>query len=241
MSNATLNQKHLAIRKGTERGQANHGWLKSYHTFSFANYYDRNYMGFRDLRVINEDRVQGGNGFGTHPHRDMEIISYVLEGALEHKDSMGNGSVIEPGDAQIMSAGTGITHSEYNHSDRELVHFLQIWVQPNKIGLSPRYEQKFFPIESKLNQLRLIVSSDGRDGSITIHQDANIYASLLEAGREIVYQGKPDRHVWVQVARGKMMLDDELLEAGDGAAVSAAESLQLVGKEKAEFLLFDLA
>ncbi|MBC6477543.1 MAG: pirin family protein [Hormoscilla sp. GM7CHS1pb] len=241
MSNATLNQKHLAIRKGTERGQADRGWLKSYHTFSFANYYDRNYMGFRDLRVINEDRVQPGNGFGTHPHRDMEILSYVLEGALEHKDSMGNGSVIEPGDAQIVSAGTGITHSEYNHSDRELVHFLQIWVQPNVTGLSPRYEQKFFPEESKLNQLRLIVSTDGRDGSITIHQDVNIYASLLEAGRDIVYQGKPDRYVWVQVARGKMMLDDELLEAGDGAAVSAAESLQLVSKEKAEFLLFDLA
>lgn len=240
MSNATLNQKHIAIRKGTERGHANHGWLKSYHTFSFANYYDPKYMGFRHLLVINEDRVKGGRGFGAHGHRDMEIISYVLEGALEHKDSMGEVSVIKPGDVQIMSAGTGVMHSEYNYSDQDLVHFLQIWVLPNEKGLRPSYDQKFYPESEKLNHLRPIASSDGRDGSVIIHQDVNIYASLLEAGQEIVYQGKPDRHVWVQVARGKMMLDDELLEAGDGAAVTAADSLQLVGKEKAEFLLFDL-
>jgi len=240
MSNATLNQKHLAIRKAEERGQANYGWLKSYHTFSFANYYDPMYRGFRHLLVINEDRVKGGRGFGAHGHRDMEIISYVLEGALEHKDSMGEVSVIKPGDVQIMSAGTGVMHSEYNNSDKDLVHFLQIWVLPNEKGLRPSYDQKFYPESEKLNQLRPIASTDGRDGSVIIHQDVNIYASVLEADREIVYQGKPDRHVWVQVARGKMMLDDELLEAGDGAAVSAADSLQLVGKEKAEFLLFDL-
>lgn len=241
MSNATLNQKQLAIRKAEERGHANHGWLNTYHTFSFANYYDPRYMGFRHLLVINEDRVKGGRGFGAHGHRDMEIISYVLEGALEHKDSMGEVSVIKPGDVQIMSAGTGIMHSEYNYSDKDLVHFLQIWVLPNEKGLRPRYDQKFYPESEKLNHLRPIASTDGRDGSMIVHQDVNIYASVLEAGHSIVYQGKPDRHVWVQVARGKMMLDDELLEAGDGAAVSGAEYLQLVGKEKAEFLLFDLA
>lgn len=240
MSNTTIKQQAIALRKASERGYANHGWLRSYHTFSFANYYDPNYMGFRDLRVINEDRVIGGDGFGTHPHRDMEIISYVLEGALEHKDSMGNGSVIRPGDVQIMSAGTGITHSEYNHSADELLHFLQIWILPDRRGFSPSYEQKFYAEAEKQNQLRLIVSPDGRDGSITIHQDVNIYASVLDADSKVVFPVNPERYVWLQIERGELMLGDMLLEAGDGAAISGAEPLELVGKEKAEFLLFDL-
>lgn len=241
MSNATVKERAIALRKASERGYANYGWLRSYHTFSFANYYDPNYMGFRHLRVINEDRVQGGAGFGAHPHRDMEIISYVLEGALEHRDTMGNGSVIRPGDVQIMSAGTGIAHSEYNHSANNLVHFLQIWILPDRRGLSPQYEQKFYSEAEKQDRWRLIVSPDGRDGSITIHQDVNIYASVLDADSQVVFPVNPNRYVWLQVARGEMMLGDMLLEAGDGAAIGDAESLELVGKEKAEFLLFDLA
>jgi quercetin 2,3-dioxygenase len=231
----------LTLRKSEERGKANHGWLNSFHTFSFANYYDPAHMGFRSLRVINEDRVAPSRGFGAHSHRDMEIISYVLEGALEHKDSMGNSSVIRPGEVQIMSAGTGVTHSEYNHSDTDLVHFLQIWILPNQQGHKPRYEQKMFSDDEKLSQMRLIVSPDGRDGSVTIHQDVNIYATLLDAGQEVDYSMKPNRHAWVQVAKGSVMFNERLLNPGDGVAFSEMGSLKLVGKERSEVLLFDLA
>jgi len=231
----------LRIRKASERGHADHGWLNTYHTFSFADYYDPKQMGFRDLRVINEDRVQPSRGFPTHPHRDMEIVTYVLDGALEHKDSMGNGSVIRPGEVQRMSAGTGITHSEFNHSGTELVHFLQIWILPQKDGVTPGYEQKFFPDEEKLKNLRLIASRDGRSGSVTINQDVNLYAALLGAGEEIVFPLPDNRHVWLQVARGSVTFNGSLLKQGDGAAVSDEDQVVVTGKEKAEVLLFDLA
>lgn len=231
----------ITLRKAEERGHANHGWLNSYHTFSFANYYDPKQMGFRNLRVINEDRVQAGKGFGAHPHRDMEIISYVLEGALEHKDSMGNSSVIRPGEVQIMSAGTGITHSEYNHSQTDLVHFLQIWILPDEEGLKPRYEQKMYANEEKQGKLRLIVSQDGRDGSVTIHQDANIYASLLDAGQHFDYHIKPNRYAWLQVIKGDIVLNEQVLSCGDAAAVSNDNQLVVGAKTNSEILLFDLA
>lgn len=231
----------ITIRKSLNRGHADHGWLNTYHTFSFAGYYDPKHMGYRDLRVINEDRVQPGLGFPTHPHRDMEIISYVLEGALEHKDSMGNGSVIRPGEVQRMSAGTGITHSEFNHSKDELVHFYQIWILPETEGGTPSYEQKYFPDEEKRRTFRLIASSDGRDGSVIIHQDANLYATLLGTGEDIVYPIPTSRHVWLQVARGKVHVNGHTLEQGDGAAVSEEAQLVIKGLEKAEVLLFDLA
>lgn len=231
----------LRIRKSTERGHADHGWLNTYHTFSFAGYYDPKQMGFRNLRVINEDRVQPKEGFPTHPHRDMEIVTYVLEGALEHKDSMGNGSVIRPGEVQRMSAGTGITHSEFNHSGSELVHFLQIWIVPEKNGVTPGYEQTFFPDGEKRKNLRLIASRDGRNGSVTINQDVNLYAALLEPGEDIAHVIPEGRHAWLQVARGSVELNGHRLETGDGAAVSDEGQLIVIGKEKAEVLLFDLA
>lgn len=231
----------LRIRKASERGHADHGWLNTYHTFSFADYYDPQQMGFRDLRVINEDRVQPKEGFPTHPHRDMEIVTYVLEGALEHKDSMGNGSVIRPGEVQRMSAGTGITHSEFNHSGSEQVHFLQIWILPEKKGVTPSYEQTFFPDAEKRKNLRLIASRDGRNGSVTINQDVNLYAALLEQGEAIAHVVPAGRHVWLQVARGSVEMNGQLLEAGDGAAVSDEDQVVVTGKEKAEVLLFDLA
>ena len=230
----------LRIRKATERGHADHGWLNTYHTFSFAGYYDQKQMGFRELRVINEDRVQPKEGFPTHPHRDMEIITYVLEGALEHKDSMGNGSVIRPGEVQRMSAGTGITHSEFNHSGSELVHFLQIWIVPEKEGIAPSYEQTFFPDEEKRKNLRLIASRDGRYGSVTINQDVNLYAALLEQGEAIAHVIPEGRHAWLQVARGSVEINGQHLEEGDGAAVSDENQLIVTGREKAEVLLFDL-
>jgi quercetin 2,3-dioxygenase len=231
----------VRIRKARERGHADHGWLNTYHTFSFANYYDPEHMGFKELRVINEDRVQPGEGFGTHPHRDMEIISYVLEGALEHKDSMGNGSVIRPGEVQRMSAGTGITHSEFNHSGSELVHFLQIWILPNQESIKPGYEQKVFADEEKLNNMQLIASQDGRKGSVTIHQDVDVYASIIEQDKEIVYHVPAGRHVWLQVARGCVELNGNRLDSGDGAAVSNEDCVTITGKQKAEVLIFDLA
>lgn len=231
----------ITLRKSENRGHANHGWLNSYHTFSFANYYDPAQMGFKSLRVINEDRVHSGKGFPTHSHNDMEIVTYVLEGALEHKDSLGTGSIIRPGDVQRMSAGTGIAHSEYNHSQTEGVHFLQIWILPNKKGVKPTYEQKTYSDEEKRGNLRLILSGDGRSNSVTIHQDVDTYTTLLDTGEQVIHQLKPNRHAWVQVARGSVMLNDNLLEAGDGAAVSNEESLTLVGKEMAEVLLFDMA
>jgi len=235
----------IQIRKANERGHFDHGWLNTYHSFSFADYYDPAFMGFRSLRVINEDRVQPAIGFPTHPHRDMEIISYVLEGGLAHKDSMGNGSTIRPGDVQRMSAGTGITHSEFNASKEDLVHFLQIWIVPEQRGLKPSYEQTAYSAEEKRGKLRLIASRDGRDGSVTVHQDMSLYASLLGTGQKLVYQSDPKRYSWLQVIGGAIKLNDQLLEAGDGAMVKAEETLAFEGAgketEEAEILLFDLA
>ncbi|HMY22182.1 MAG TPA: pirin family protein [Polyangium sp.] len=231
----------ITLRRARERGHANHGWLDSYHTFSFAGYYDPRQMGFRTLRVINEDRVEPARGFGTHPHRDMEIVSYVIEGALEHKDSMGNGSVIRPGDVQRMSAGTGVTHSEFNGSRTELVHFLQIWIIPEKQGLAPGYEQKHFTTAEKQGKLRLIASRDGREGSVTIHQDADIFAAVLDAGQTISYSIAPNRHLWVHVVRGEANVGGNDLSAGDAAAVSGENEFTVSGLKSAEVLLFDLA
>lgn len=230
----------IQVRRSEERGHAQHGWLESYHTFSFANYYDPKFTGFRDLVVINEDRVQPGRGFGKHPHNDMEIISYVLDGELAHKDSMGSGSVIRPGDVQRMSAGRGVVHSEFNHSQEKRVHFLQIWIQPRVKGIEPSYEEKRFPIEEKKNRLRLVASPTGEEGSITIHQDSKLYSSLLEEGKELSFQLGPSRYAWVQVARGAIEVNGNLLKEGDGAAISEEKALKIVSKNPAEFLLFDL-
>jgi len=231
----------ISIRKSSERGHANHGWLDSYHTFSFADYYDPAHMAFRSLRVINEDRVAPGMGFGTHPHRDMEILTYVLEGALAHKDSMGNGSQIKPGEVQRLSAGTGITHSEFNSSKTEPVHLLQIWIVPEKIGLTPGYEQHAFSREEKLGKFRLMASHDARDGSVKIHQDVNLFAAILEPGASVNYDLKSGRHAWVQVARGAVQLNGKTLETGDGAAVSDEAQLNFAARQPSEILLFDLA
>ena len=232
----------MLIRPAQERGAANFGWLDSRHTFSFGNYYDPNYMGFANLRVINEDKVNPAKGFGTHGHRDMEIISYVLQGALEHKDSIGTGSVIRPGDVQRMSAGTGIMHSEYNHSDTDPVHFLQIWILPDKKGIEPSYEQKTFTQEEKSGTLRLVGSRDGREGSITIHQDVDLYATLLKDGEAVSHPLANKRVAWVQVVRGAVQLNHQSLTAGDGAAISQAEHITLRGASiDAEVLLFDMA
>jgi redox-sensitive bicupin YhaK (pirin superfamily) len=230
----------IALRKSQDRGHANHGWLDSYHTFSFAGYYDPREMGFGTLRVINEDRVAPGQGFGTHPHRDMEIISYVLEGALAHKDSIGTGSVIRPGDVQRMSAGTGVSHSEFNPSANEGVHFLQIWIEPNQYGVAPGYEQKNFTREEKKGRLRLIASPDGAEGSVKIHQDARVYASVLEDGDAVTYALPPGRQAYVHVARGSVQLNGTALTAGDGAKISAEKELRLSGGQAAEVLLFDM-
>lgn len=229
----------ITIRKAGERGHFDHGWLNTYHTFSFADYYDPGHMGFRSLRVINEDRVRGGKGFGTHGHRDMEIISYVLEGALEHRDSMGTGSVIKPGDVQRMSAGTGVMHSERNPSPDELVHFYQIWILPERQGITPSYEQKRFEDSERDGRLRLVASHDGREGSLSLHQDVSLYTALLRDGNPIEYTLAPNRHAWLQVARGTVSVDGKTLEAGDGAAVSDERTLKIAGKD-AEVLLFDL-
>ena len=230
----------LHIRKAAERGHADHGWLNTWHTFSFADYHDPQFMGFRGLRVINEDRVQPGEGFGTHPHRDMEIISYVIDGALEHKDSMGNGTVIRPGEVQRMSAGTGITHSEFNHSSKELVHFLQIWILPDTKGLEPGYEQTFFSDEDKRGRLRLVASKDGRDGSLTIHQDAALYDSILEEGMEIDYPVPAGRHLWLQVVCGAVNVNGVSLGQSDGAAISDEALLKIIAEKDSELLLFNL-
>ncbi|BAY10621.1 pirin family protein [Calothrix sp. NIES-2098] len=233
--------KNLVIHDGKLRGHTKISWLNSYHTFSFGSFYDPNYMGFRALRVINDDTVVPGAGFGTHGHRDMEILTYVLSGALEHKDSLGTGSVIRPGDAQIMSAGTGITHSEYNHSQTEPVHFLQIWMLPNKVGLTPRYDQKNFPVEEKRGKLRLIAAKDGRDGAVVVHQDLDLYASVLEKGDVVNYHLKSDRYAWLHVAQGAATLNGEELKAGDGVQISGEEKLEISTNASAEILLFDLA
>jgi redox-sensitive bicupin YhaK (pirin superfamily) len=230
----------IEIHKSEDRGRAEHGWLRSYHTFSFADYYDPENMGFGHLRVINEDRIQPGTGFGTHGHRDMEIISYVLEGALAHKDSMGNGSTIVPGDVQRMSAGKGVQHSEFNHA-RDVTHFLQIWIEPNVSGIPPSYEQKHFDDASKKGTLRLVASPDGREGSVTIHQDAYLYAALLDDADRAVHKLQSGRRAYVHVARGRLTLNGQPLEAGDAAkAVNTAEIVLEKG-EGAEVLLFDLA
>ena len=231
----------LSIRRAGERGLADHGWLRSYHTFSFADYYDPDHMGFRALRVINEDRVQPGQGFGAHSHRDMEIISYVLEGALQHKDSMGTSSIITPGEVQRMSAGTGVTHSEFNASKSELVHFLQIWILPERPGGKPGYEQKAFSEAERKGNFRLVASPDGRDGSVTIRQDMSLYAALPRTGEVLRHALAPGRHAWVHVARGQVELGGEQLEAGDAVAISDARGLELSGSDSSEVLLFDLA
>jgi len=231
----------ISVRRADERGHADHGWLDTRHTFSFADYHDPKYLGFRGLRVINEDRVQPGQGFPPHGHRDMEIVSYVLAGALEHKDSMGTGSVIRPGDVQRMSAGTGVRHSEYNHSKDEPVHFLQVWILPERQGLEPGYEQRHFSDADKRAGLRLIASREGTDGSVTIHADARIYAAVVEQGQRLRHALAEHRHAWLQVARGAITLNDRPLVHGDGAAVSGEPALTIAGAERAEVLVFDLA
>ncbi len=231
----------INIRKSEERGHADHGWLDTHFTFSFADYYDPKHTHFRTLRVMNDDRVAGGGGFPTHPHRDMEIVTYVLDGALEHRDSMGNGSVIKPGDVQYMSAGTGVTHSEFNASKTDPVHLYQIWMFPEKQGLKPVYDQKNFSEADKRGNLRLVASPDGRDGSVKIRQENELYATVLGAGESVRHALKPERHAYVQVARGSVKLNGTQLDAGDGAAISAEKAVELTGVDNAEVLLFDLA
>ena len=231
----------IVIRQAAERGHADHGWLDTRHTFSFASYHDPKHMGFRSLRVINEDRVKPGEGFGTHAHRDMEILTWVLEGALAHKDSMGNGSVIRPGDLQRMSAGTGVTHSEFNPSREAPVHFLQIWLEPRERGLLPGYEQKRFALEARRGRACLIAAGDGRDGAVTIHQDADLWTVLLGPDELVRQTLAPGRHAWVHVARGAVRVNGSTLGAGDGAAVSDEAALEIAGAASAEVLIFDLA
>lgn len=230
----------LALRKSEARGKANFGWLDSRHSFSFGHFHDPAHMGFGPLRVINEDVVAPGSGFPTHPHSNMEILSYVLEGALEHKDSIGTGSIIRPGDVQRMSAGSGVRHSEFNASKTEPVHFLQIWVIPEQEGLAPGYEQKSFSTEAKRRRLRLIGSRDGRDGSVTIHQDVNLYATVLGAGERVSHEIMTGRGLWLQVARGRVTANNTLLKAGDGATIRESDTLTLEGIDEAEVLLFDV-
>ena len=231
----------ITIRRSDERGRANHGWLDTRFSFSFADYFDPEHVQFRTLRVMNDDRVAGGGGFPMHPHRDMEIVTYVLEGALEHRDSMGNGSVIKPGDIQYMSAGTGVTHSEFNASKTNPVHLYQIWMMPEKRGLKPAYDQKNFTEAEKRGKLRLIASPDGREGSVKIRQDNELYATVLSEGDSVKHALKPDRHAYVQVARGSVELNGKPLDTGDGAAISAEKAVELTGVKDAEVLLFDLA
>jgi redox-sensitive bicupin YhaK (pirin superfamily) len=234
----------ITIRPARERGHANHGWLDTYHTFSFADYYDPKHMGFRSLRVINDDRVAPGYGFGTHPHNDMEIVTYVLEGAISHQDSMGNGSTIVPGEVQRMSAGTGVLHSEKNDSKTEEVHLLQIWIVPEKRGITPSYEQKFFADDEKLNRFRVVASNAARDGSVKINQDATIYSTLLEEGKTITQKLEKGRNGWLHVATGSVTLNGKTLNAGDGAAITDEQEITLTGAtsgKKAEVLFFDLA
>ena len=231
----------ITIRKSEERGHFDLGWLDTYHTFSFDQYYDPAHMHFRSLRVINEDRVVPAKGFPTHSHRDMEIITYILSGELEHRDSMGNGSVIRPGDVQRMSAGTGVAHSEFNPSQTQPVHLLQIWILPRARNLPPGYEQKYFSEEERRGRLRLVASEDGRDGSVTIQQDARLYATILEPGSSIEHTLADKRYAWIQVARGNLNVNGHELNQGDGAAVSNEHQVQLTANDGAELLLFDLA
>jgi|SRR5579859_1514169 len=231
----------ITIRKANERGHTEIDWLNSWHSFSFGEYYDPQHMGFQSLRVINDDRVAPGGGFGTHPHRDMEIITMVLDGTLAHKDSLGTGSVIRPGDVQRMSAGAGIRHSEFNNSQTEPVHFLQIWIMPERNGLQPSYEQKTFAPEEKRGKLKLVAGQKSGNGALTIHQDANLYLTSLANGDTVTHSLKPGRHAWVHVATGSATLNGKTLQAGDSAAVSDETTLTLTGVKPAEVLLFDLA
>jgi hypothetical protein len=231
----------ITLRKSEDRGHFDFGWLDTYHTFSFDRYYDPAHMHFRSLRVINEDRVAPGQGFPTHSHADMEIVTYILSGALEHRDSMGNGSVIRPGDVQRMSAGTGVSHSEYNPSETEPVHLLQIWILPGARGLNPSYEQKAFSRDERLGRFRLVASEDGREGSVTIQQDARLYATILPRGAMVAHTLAESRYAWVQVARGTVKLNEVELNQGDGAAISDQAIIKVVAHDEAEALLFDLA
>jgi redox-sensitive bicupin YhaK (pirin superfamily) len=231
----------LQIRKSADRGYADHGWLKSFHTFSFADYHDPEHMGFGSLRVINEDRILPGTGFGTHGHRDMEIISYVLEGALAHEDNLGNGSSIVPGDVQRMSAGKGVLHSEFNHAKDGVTHFLQIWIEPNVTGIRPSYEQKHFDAASKRGRLRLVAAGDAREDSVLIHQDADVYATLLDGAERVGHKLAPGRRAYVHVARGNVTVNGQPLAAGDALKVSGVAEVVLEKGERAEVLLFDLA
>lgn len=233
----------MMLRSAAERGHADHGWLDTYHTFSFGDYFDPEHMGFRDLRVLNDDTVQPGQGFGTHGHKDMEIVTYVLDGALEHKDSLGTGSVLYPGDVQRMTAGRGVTHSEFNHSTEEPGRFLQIWILPERRDLEPGYEEKHFSAEEKRGRLRLIVSPRGSDGSLKVHQDVRIYATILDADQSVRHRLAPGRHAWIQVARGTVLVNGEELVQGDGLAVSNEDSVEIRGNRNSkggEVLLFDL-
>lgn len=231
----------IRVRSAADRGHFDHGWLDTHHTFSFGDYYDPTHMGFRSLRVINDDRVRPGEGFGMHGHRDMEIVTYVLDGALEHKDSMGNGSILRPCELQHMTAGTGIRHSEFNPSDQEWVHLYQIWLLPERRGLMPSYEQKAFTEEERQGTLRLVASPTGEHGSLTIHQDVRLYLSTLKAGDTVAHTLNPGRHAWLQVLRGKVALNDRPLSASDGAAVSEEVKVEITGQDDAEVMLFDLA
>jgi redox-sensitive bicupin YhaK (pirin superfamily) len=230
----------ITVRKSHERGHANHGWLDTYHTFSFSTYQDPAHMRFRSLRVMNEDRVAPGQGFGRHPHQDMEIVTYVLDGQLEHQDSMGNGSVLEAGEFQRMSAGTGVEHSEFNPSPDKPVHLYQIWLYPSERGLAPSYEERKFDAAEKQDRLRLVASPDGREDSLTIHQDANVYLGNLSVGAKVSHSLEPGRHAWLQILRGKVRVGDQELTAGDGAAVSEEPRLNLTAVDAAEVMLFDL-
>ena len=230
----------ITIRPASERGQGQYGWLDTRHTFSFNNYHDPRHMSFRALRVMNEDWIAPGQGFGTHGHRDMEIVTYVLEGALAHKDSLGNGSVLHPGEFQRMTAGTGIEHSEFNPSDREPVHLYQIWLFPERRGLAPSYDQRAFADPERQGKLRVVASPDGRDGSLTIHQDAEVFLTTLDVGDQVTHELAPGRHAWIQVLRGAVRLDDVALSAGDGAAVSGQSLVSLSAAQPAEVMLFDL-
>jgi redox-sensitive bicupin YhaK (pirin superfamily) len=230
----------IQIRSARERGHADHGWLDSHHTFSFADYYEPSQMGFRSLRVINEDRVAAGRGFGSHPHRDMEILSYVLEGALAHQDSTGKQGVIRHGALQRMSAGSGVVHSEFNASKTEPVHFYQIWIQPSETGITPRYEDRDFPVAAKPNALELLASPDGAEGSLDIHQDVRFYRAVLDRGASVTHELAQGRHAWLQVASGDVAVNGEALKAGDGASVSAESALTISADSNAEILLFDL-
>ena len=230
----------IQIRNSATRGHAQHGWLESFHSFSFAEYYDPEYLGFRTLRVINEDRVQPGRGFGTHAHRDMEILTYVLAGAVEHRDNLGNGSTIRPGDVQLMRAGTGVTHSEFNQSPDDLLHLLQIWIVPDTLGLSPSYEQRHFPEAQRRNVLCLVASRDGRDGSVQMQQDVALYSTRLDAQHTLTHALASGRAAWIQVARGAATVNGQPLGGGDGAAISGEPTIEILADTPTELLLFDL-